>query len=539
MDNIPLTLVMWLAAIAPIIVLMVLMLGFQWGAAKAAPVGYVIALLTAIILYKAGPMLLLVEAGKGLWSAFTVLLVVWPAILIYEVSDHVGAFEVFRMGMQKFTPNELLQIVIIGWVFVSFLQGITGFGVPVAVGAPLLVGLGVHPVYAVIIPLIGHAWGNTFGTLAVAWDQLVATVDMASDPTLLMASAAWAALFIWVWNAITGIAICWFYGGFKALKKGLPAVALISVIQAGGQLALTQVNQTLCCFIPCCIALVVAVLLGRTKMYSEPWQIEDSPLMDRSKTQNTDASKAPEGMGMAQAFFPYVLLTVITLVVLLIPPIKNFLAQVKIGFPVPETSTGYNYVNAAATPYSPVSIFTHAFTFLFLSSCIGYLFFMANGWAKGRDFGKVLKKSFQETAPSAIAVVAFLMMSRVMGGTGQTVVLARGIAQVLGTGYAALAPIVGTLGSFMTSSNMASNVLFGEFQMETARLLNFDPAPILGAQTAGGAIGNTICPGNIILGTTTAGILGKEGLVLRKILPLTVTAAVIVGAIVYLTLVVF
>ena len=86
---------------------------------------------------------------------------------------------------------------------------------------------------------------------------------------------------------------------------------------------------------------------------------------------------------------------------------------------------------------------------------------------------------------------------------------------------------------------MASNVLFGEFQMETARILSFNPAPILGAQTAGGAIGNTICPGNIILGTTTAGILGKEGLVLRKILPLTLTAAVIVGGIVFLTLVVF
>ena len=538
MDNIPLNLVMWLSAVAPIIVLMVLMLGFQWGAAKAAPIGYAIAFLTAIILYKATPMVLLVEAGKGLWSAFTVLLVVWPAILIYQVSDHVGAFQVFRKGMQKFTPNELLQIILIGWVFVSFLQGITGFGVPVAVGAPLLVGLGVHPLYAVIIPLIGHAWGNTFGTLAVAWDQLVATVNLTEDPALLLSTAAWAASFIWVWNAITGIAICWFYGGFKALKKGFPAIALISIIQAGGQLALSQVNQTLACFVPCCVALVVGVLLGRTKMYSQAWSIEESPLMDRTKTKAAESDATPEGMGMIHAFFPYILLTVITLVVLLIPQIKGFLGQVKIGFPVPETATGYNYVNAAASPYSPVSIFTHAFTFLFVSSCVGYLFFMANGWAKGKDFGMVLKKSFQSTAPSAIAVIAFLMMSRVMGGTGQTVVLARGIANVLGQGYAALAPVVGTLGSFMTSSNMASNVLFGEFQMETARILNFNPAPILGAQTAGGAIGNTICPGNIILGTTTAGILGKEGLVLRKILPLTLATAVIVGGIVYLTLVV-
>ena len=86
---------------------------------------------------------------------------------------------------------------------------------------------------------------------------------------------------------------------------------------------------------------------------------------------------------------------------------------------------------------------------------------------------------------------------------------------------------------------MASNVLFGDFQLTTAKLLGFDAAPILGAQTAGGAIGNTICPGNIILGTTTAGILGKEGLALRKILPLTLTAAVIVGIVLFVKLVVF
>jgi len=537
--SIPLTATMWIAAVAPIIVLMVLMLGFQWGATKAAPVGLAVAILTAIFLYKAPASLIAVEAGKGLWSAITVLLVVWPAILIYEVSDHVKAFSAFRVGMQKFTPNELLQVIMVGWVFTGFLQGVTGFGVPVAVGAPLLVGLGVNPLYAVVIPLLGHAWGNTFGTLGVAWDALVLATGLDSDPANLLATAAWAAAFIWIWNAITGVAICWFYGGAKALKKGLPAVALISLIQGGGQLLLTQVNQTLACFVPCCIALIATVLIGRTKLYSEPWKIEDSNIMDRSKSSSIDDADVPEGMGLAQAFFPYALLTVITLFVLLIQPVKNFLGQVKIGFNVPETSTGYGFINEAAAPYSPVSIFTHAFTFLILASCIGYLYFMKKGWAKGPEFKDVIIKSLKNTAPSAVAVIAFLVMSRIMGGSGQTVVLARGIAAVMGQYYALFAAVVGTLGSFMTSSNMASNVLFGDFQLTTAKLLGFDAAPILGAQTAGGAIGNTICPGNIILGTTTAGILGKEGLALRKILPLTLTAAVIVGIVLFVKLVVF
>ena len=53
----------------------------------------------------------------------------------------------------------------------QLLQGITGFGVPVAVGAPLLIGIGMRPFWAVIIPLLAHTWGNTYGTLGAAWDS--------------------------------------------------------------------------------------------------------------------------------------------------------------------------------------------------------------------------------------------------------------------------------------------------------------------------------------------------------------------------------
>ena len=135
-------------------------------------------------------------------------------------------------------------------------------------------------------------------------------------------------------------------------------------------------------------------------------------------------------------------------------------------------------------------------------------------------------------------MIGFIVMSRIMGGTGMTVVLAEGIAGVFGPAYTWLAAVIGMLGAFMTSSNMASNILFAACQLTTANILGLAPAGILGAQPAGGAIGNTICPGNIILGTTTAGILGKEGLVLKKVLPITVIAAVIVGGVLFITQVV-
>lgn len=532
----PLNIVMWIMAALPIVVLLVLMVGFQWGATKAAPIGLAIAIITGLVFYKADLTLIGSEALKGVWSALVVLIVVWPAILLYEVVTEAKAFIVFRKGLQKVTPNELIQVIALGWVFMSFLQGITGFGVPVAVGAPLLVGIGVHPVFAVLIPLIGHAWANTFGTLAVAWDALALQTNLAADPQLYLQTAFYAALFIWIWNFITGLAIVWLYGKKEGLKKGLPAVVVISLIQGGGQLLLSQVNPTLAAFIPATISLVAVFALSKTKMYGSSWKLENSRIMDR-KVIEDKKENAPTNMSVHQAFMPYYVLTAITLIVLLIAPIKNFLGQFRIGFAFGQTSTGYGYVNQAVELFSPLAPFTHAGLFLILASAIGYLFYAKNKWVKKGSSKDVLKRSFQKTGPSAIAVLGFILMSRMMGGTGQTVVLAEGIASTFGVYYAILAPVVGMLGSFMTSSNMASNILFGEFQLTTSSILDLNTAAILGSQTAGGAIGNTLSPGNIILGTTTAGILGKEGLVLKKVLPITLSTAVIVGAILFIIVV--
>ena len=243
--NIPVTPFMWFMAILPIIVLLVLMIKFNWGATEAAAIGLVITAVTGVVLYKADLKLLAVESAKGIWSSLTILLIVWTAILMYQVGDEAKAFLVNRNGMRKLLPNELLLIIAMGWVFESFLQGITGFGVPGAVGAPLLICIGVKPLWAVIIPLFGQAWGNTFGTLAAAWDSLAMSAGLAVGCEAYFQTAFWTALFLLLWNIVTGVAICWFYGKGKALKKGLPAVVIMVLIQGGGELLLSQINTPL------------------------------------------------------------------------------------------------------------------------------------------------------------------------------------------------------------------------------------------------------------------------------------------------------
>lgn len=147
--------------------------------------------------------------------------------------------------------------------------------------------------------------------------------------------------------------------------------------------------------------------------------------------------------------------------------------------------------------------------------------------------------SIKKATPAGIAIIGFIIMSQVMSGTGQIIVLAEGISQVLGETYALFAAGIGMLGSFMTSSNMSSNILFGKFQQTAAELLELAPGPVLGAQTTGATIGTIISPGNIILGTTTAGVLGQEGKILKKVLPMSLIIVSLIGIVLYLCLVFF
>lgn len=530
--NIPVNLFTWSTAFLPIAALIILMIKFRWGATKAAAVGLAITFISGVFLFKAGITVIVTESAKGIWNAFIILIIIWTAILLYQVGDEAKAFLVIRDGMRRLLPNELLLVFAMGWVIESFLQGITGFGVPVAVGAPLLIGIGVQPIWAVIIPLLGQAWGNTFGTLGVAWDSLAMSVNLQAGSREYLLTAFWTAVFIWFWNIVGGIVVCWFYGKGRAVKKGLAAVILISLIQGGGQLFLTQVNTTISCFVPSCVSLIVILLLGRTPMYKKEWSLKESPIMNRDFTEQ-EGEVLPEGMTLLQAFVPYFLLSAVTLIVLTVKPVNDFLGQFQFGFAFRETVTGYGHVNKASDCFSPLAPLTHASFFLLVSSLIGLFYYKKNGWIKKGGAKRVFLKSITMTLPSGIAVTGLVVMSKIMDGTGQTAVLADGIARVLGKIYIALVPFVGLLGTFMTGSNMSSNILFGGFQMTTANLLHVNPEAVLGAQSAGGSIGSAVSPSKIILGTTTAKILGSEGEVLKRILMVTVPVTIVIGLFLY------
>jgi lactate permease len=119
---------------------------------------------------------------------------------------------------------------------------------------------------------------------------------------------------------------------------------------------------------------------------------------------------------------------------------------------------------------------------------------------------------------SSVSIVSMVTMSVIMQHAGMTEALAQGLAEGAGALFPLTAPWIGSLGAFMTGSNTNSNVVFGALQLRTAELLGYSAAIILGAQTAGAAVASVLAPTKVVVGASTAGMAGKEGNVMRKLL---------------------
>lgn len=522
-SDLPITLANWLLALVPIIVLLILLVVLRWTAAQAGAVGFFTAALIAWLVFQSDTGVLAVATGKGVWDGVFILLVVWPALMLYEVSDKAGAFDVLRKGITKFTESKLMLTLAFGWVFVCFLQGIAGFGTPIAIVAPLLVGLGMRPVMAVAIPLIGHSFANMFGTLAVGWLATLQVVELNNQQATALETAA----LLWIPNLLSGLAIAWMYGRGKGVMKALPVIGVITLIHGGGQLALAGVNPIISNFIPTTVALGAILALMRIPAYNKPDDIETDIFEDSGgKTEDEDG---PE-YSLTLAMSPYFVLIAVSLLVLVVPPVNEYLGRFGIGLPFPAVETGYGVAQAAEENYGDIEIFTHPGLLLLFSAAAGYAIFRAKGLYK-EGFGKNAWSGLVGNAlPASVAVLGFLTLSTIMDHSGMTTVLAQGIADVAPPMvYAFAANWIGILGAFMTSSNTASNILFGPLQSEAASAAALNQSAIIGAQSTGGAIGNAIAPANVVLGTGTAKISGQEGAVLRKTLPYAAAAAVLVG----------
>jgi lactate permease len=205
---------------------------------------------------------------------------------------------------------------------------------------------------------------------------------------------------------------------------------------------------------------------------------------------------------VARALAPYGVLVLLVLATRAVPPLADALGSVAIAWDWQERFSGR------------VLPLTHPGTLLFLALLAGT---RLQGAALGSVAG-VLGHAARRLVPVTLALLAMLCLSRLMLHGGLLEALQRAAVSGVGSAWPLLAPAVGALGSFVTGSATASNVLFTPLQAQTAQSLGISTPWVVAAQGFGAAVGNIVCPHNIVAGAATVQATGREAEVLRRTL---------------------
>ncbi|MBA1393916.1 L-lactate permease [Lactobacillus sp. XV13L] len=180
-----------------------------------------------------------------------------------------------------------------------------------------------------------------------------------------------------------------------------------------------------------------------------------------------------------------------------------------------RVKSSFHFYNGPGAKPVDVDWLTSPGTLILLSSFIG-------GAVQGLSLGKmfaVLGSTIKQLSKTIVTVCAIVGLSKVMGYSGMVNAIAVSLVAVTGPFYPVISPIIGVLGIFITGSDTSANVLFGGLQAQAAHALNVSPYWLAAANMAGATAGKMISPQSIAIATGATNLDGKEGVLLKKVLP--------------------
>jgi lactate permease len=534
-----------LLALAPILVVGVLLAGFRWPAKTAMPVGFVVVVVIALFVWEMDPTAIAASAIQGLLVALTLLYIVFGALLLLETLTKSGAMATIRAGFTSISPDRRIQAIIVGFLFGSFIEGASGFGTPAAVVAPLMLALGFPAMAAVMVGLIIQSTPVSFG--AVGTPILVGVngglsgagpvedriAELGTDlPGYLERIGLQVALMhATIGTLIPLILACMltgFFGERRRFADGL-AVAPFAIFAAFSMtIPYVIVAAVLGPEFPSLLGGLIGlsiVMFAASRGFLVPKKVWDFPPRARwarhwmGTLDVGEDEVAGRKMNIWLAWTPYLVVAVLLVLSRTIDPLTEFLTT---GWRVytAENILGVEGITQALQ-------FVYLPGFLFILTCL-----VTYGLhrMRGPQIAASWKVAAGQLAGAAVALLFALPLVRVFINSGESynesglasmpLTLAEGAASIAGGAWPAFAPWIGALGAFVAGSNTVSNLMFSLFQFSTAEQIGVRPETVVATQAVGGAAGNMITVHNIVAASATVGLVGREGDLIRKtILP--------------------
>jgi lactate permease len=501
----------YLLAMLPVLLVLALMIRFKWGTHQAGAAGLAVGVVIGFAWFGLTPQVLWVSQMKGVLLSGFVLAVMWPALWLFHwVDQNQGITAVARL-LSEAVPDRGMCLLLMSWCLSGLLEGMAGFGLPVAVVAPMLASLGVAPVRAVAAVAVGHSWAVTFGDMGVILQTLSAVVGIPIADLVPFAS-----LLLGFGCLFCGLSAAWILGELRHWPK----VIGLSLVMAGAQYGLATAGLVPLSAFGAGLAGLMAYLAGTKARWGRP-AVATAPEGSGhvpgtgpgdSRPLNLSGAGGTTHRPVLLAIGSYGVVMAAMAAVSLIGPLRRPIQELAWTprFATVTTSQGFQ------TPAGPGQVFrpfAHPGTLIFLVAC-GSMALAGRG-AAFPQMKRAAQATFRSAGLASVGILLMVGLSTLMEHSGMSFLLAKGLSASLGAVYPLLAPAVGALGAFATGSNNNSNVLFGALQKDVAVLLGIPPVTLVAAQTAGGSLGSMLAPAKIVVGCSTVGQGGREGEVLR------------------------
>jgi len=481
---------------------------------------------------------------QGLVYTASILWIIFGAILLLNTLKNSGALTAIRSGFTNISTDRRVQIIIIAWLFGSFIEGASGFGTPAAICAPLLVGLGFPAMAAVTIGMMIQSTPVSFGAvgtpiiigiegglnhqeigsdlidLGSSWDQFLALITSEVAITHAIAGTL-IPLFM---CAITTR----FFGKNHSWKEGFSIFpfAILGGLAFTIPYALTGIflGPEFPSIIGALIGLPIVVLAAKNKFLTPktPWDFAPpsewpSEWMGKLKVKIEKISDAmpTNNMSLTKAWVPYILVAIIL--------VLSRINSLGINTLLKKVTIPFNDIlgEGIKTDFAPLYLPGGIMIFVVLIT-----YFLHN--MKIKQLTSAVSESSKTLINAGFVLVFAVPMVRVLINSGvndlelvsMPVAMAEFAANSVGKIYPLFAPTIGALGAFIAGSNTVSNMMLSEFQFATATSLLIPGSILIALQAVGAAAGNMIAIHNVVAASATVDMLGREGSVLRKtILP--------------------
>ena len=532
-------------ALAPILVVLVLLVMLRLPAKISMGVAYLVTALLALFVWQASGAQVAAATVNGIIVALTLLFIVFAAILLLNTLKEGGAIVAIRKGFMDISPDRRVQVIIVAWLFGSLIEGSSGFGTPSAIGAPLLLALGFPAMASVMAMLIIQSTPVSFGAVGTpvllgVWtgindkpDITQAIAPLSTENYLLQIAGN-----IGLIHALVGFLIPLLLSGFltrffgknRSFVEGLKvwpfAIFAGLCFTVPYYLVARYLGPEFPSLVGGFIGLMI-VLPAAKRGFLMPKEIFDfAPRAKWDKVwlgslpeEKFDDSIAPR-FSLVRAFSPYLIVIGLLIITRVIAPLKAFLTGdlTTIQF---TNLFGTTISSKIQLAYSPGII-------LIIVALISILLFRMNGQAVKRSWSSSAK-TMVAAAPALLFSVPMVQVFINSGSAAEVanslpampILLAESAAGAFQNAWPLVSPWIGALGAFIAGSNTVSNMMFAYFQWSTASQIGLDvnlAAQVVALQAVGGAAGNMIAVHNVVAACAVVGLMDKEGYVIRKTL---------------------